>query len=73
MNSYVPFNTQLYEIIPGFIVGLLTMVVVSYLSEKPSKEVLDLFDTVKNAKGVEVGEDGVPYLVGEETKEETAE
>ena len=72
MTSAV-YNTQLYEIIPGFIVGLLTMVVVSYLSEKPSKEVTDLFDTVKNAKGVEVGEDGVPYLVGEETKEETAE
>ena len=68
MTSVV-YNTQLYEIIPGFIVGLLTMLVVSYLSERPSKEVTDLFDTVKNAKGVEVGEDGVPYLVGEKKEE----
>ena len=68
MTSVV-YNTQLYEIIPGFIVGLLTMVVVSYLSERPSKEVTDLFDKVKNAKGVEVGEDGVPYLVGEKKEE----
>lgn len=74
MTSVV-YNTGLYEIIPGFIVGLLTMVVVSYLSERPSKEVTDLFDKVKNAKGVEVGEDGVPYLVGEKEQkaEETAE
>ena len=28
-----------------------TMAVVSYLSERPSKEVTDLFDKVKNAKG----------------------
>ena len=68
MTSVV-YNTGLYEIIPGFIVGLLTMVVVSYLSERPSKEVTDLFDKVKNAKGVEVGEDGVPYLVGEKKEE----
>lgn len=68
MTSVV-YNTGLYEILPGFIVGLLTMAVVSYLSEKPSKEVTDLFDTVKNAKGVEVGEDGVPYLVGEKKEE----
>ncbi len=49
------------------------MIAVSYFSERPSKEVTDLFDKVKNAKGVEVGEDGVPYLVGEESKEEIAE
>ncbi len=62
MTSVI-YNTQLYEIIPGFIVGLLTMILVSYLSEKPSKDVLSLFDSVKAAKGVEVDENGVPYLV----------
>ena len=74
MTSAV-YNTQLYEIIPGFIIGLITMIAVSYFSERPSKEVTDLFDKVKNAKGVEVGEDGVPYLVGEDekAKEEIAE
>ena len=50
-------NTQLYEIIPGFIAGLATTLAVSAFTEKPSKEVTDLFDKVANAKSVEV-EDG---------------
>ena len=62
MTSAV-YNTNLYEIIPGFIVGLATMILVSYFSEKPSKAVTDLFDTIKSAKGVEVDANGVPYLV----------
>ena len=36
----------LYEIIPGFIVGLLAAVVVSLISKAPDKEVTDLFDRV---------------------------
>ena len=61
MTSVI-YNTELYEIIPGFIVGLATMLLVSYFTEKPSKAVVDLFDKVANAEGVEVAEDGTPYL-----------
>ena len=61
MTSVI-YNTELYEIIPGFIVGLATMILVSYFTEKPSKAVVDLFDKVSNAAGVEVAEDGTPYL-----------
>lgn len=39
-------NTQLYEIVPGFIVGLIVAIVVSLLTKAPSKEVTDLFDAV---------------------------
>ncbi len=48
------FNTGLYEIIPGFIVGIATAIGVSLLTEAPSDEVLALFDKVTNAKAVEV-------------------
>ena len=63
MTSVV-YNTQLYEIIPGFIAGLVTMLSVSYLTETPSGEVLSLFDKVRGAKGVEVSEEGTPLLDG---------
>ena len=63
MTSVV-YNTQLYEIIPGFIAGLVTMLSVSYLTEAPSGEVLSLFDKVRGAKGVEVSEEGTPLLDG---------
>lgn len=42
----VAYNTQVYEIVPGFIVGLIVAVVVSLLTKAPSKEVTDLFDAV---------------------------
>ena len=42
----VLYNTQLYEIVPGFIVGLIAAIVVSLLTKAPSKEVTDLFDAV---------------------------
>lgn len=38
--------TNLYEIIPGFIVGLIVSIVVSLLTKAPSKEVVELFDSV---------------------------
>ena len=63
MTSVV-YNTQLYEIIPGFIAGLVTMLSVSYLTEAPSGEVLSIFDKVRGAKGVEVSEEGTPLLDG---------
>ena len=59
------YNTQLYEIIPGFIAGLVTMIVVSYLTEKPSKEVTDLFDKVRAARSVELSENGELLINGE--------
>lgn len=66
MKSVI-FNTELYEIIPGFVIGLLTAILVSAFTEKPSKEVLDLFDKVASAKSVEV-EDGNPVLVTKDGK-----
>lgn len=38
-----------YEIIPGFIVSLACIVIVSLLTEAPSKEVVEEFETVKTA------------------------
>ena len=40
----------LYEIIPGFIAGLIAAVAVSLLTKAPEKEVTDLFDQVAAAK-----------------------
>ena len=65
MTSVV-YNIGLYEIIPGFIAGLVTMIAVSYATKKPSAYVGALFDKVRKAKGVEVAEDGTPYLTDKE-------
>ena len=46
--SAVIFYTGLYEIIPGFIVGLIVAVVVSLYTEKPAAEVEELFDAAEN-------------------------
>ncbi len=46
-NSVI-YNTELYEIIPGFIVGLIVAVVVSLVTKAPEKEVVELFDSVGN-------------------------
>ena len=40
-------TTGVYEIVPGFICGLIAAVVVSLLSKKPSQEVLDRFEQAK--------------------------
>lgn len=40
-------STGLYEIVPGFICGLIAAIVVSLLSKAPSKEVCDLFEEAK--------------------------
>ena len=42
----VVFNTQLYEIVPGFIVGMLVGVLVSVFTKAPSEEVTALYDSV---------------------------
>ncbi len=42
------YNTGVYEIVPGFIVGIIVAFVVSLLTKQEDKEVIDLFDSVKN-------------------------
>ena len=42
--AFLSSSTGLYEIIPGFLCGLIAAVVVSLCSKAPSKEVTDLFD-----------------------------
>ncbi len=44
--SSVIYGTGLYEIIPGFIVGILVGVIVSLCTKKPSEEVVQLFESV---------------------------
>lgn len=40
-------KTGIYEIVPGFLCGLLMAVIVSLLTKKPSPEVLELFEKAK--------------------------
>ena len=47
------FNTELYEIIPGFVCGMVAAIITSLATKVPDKEVTDLFDTVISAKSVE--------------------
>ena len=42
--AFLSSSTGLYEIIPGFLCGLIAAVIVSLCSKAPSKEVTDLFD-----------------------------
>ncbi|MBQ7340093.1 MAG: sodium/proline symporter [Clostridia bacterium] len=56
--EYYGFNsliagTGLYELVPGFIIGIATGVMVSLLTKAPDKEVTDLFDKFKAVKGDE--------------------
>ncbi|MBQ9885893.1 MAG: sodium/proline symporter PutP [Lachnospiraceae bacterium] len=43
--AFLSSSTGLYEIIPGFITGLIAAVVVSLIDKAPSKEVCELFDS----------------------------
>ncbi len=45
--AFLSSSTGLYEIIPGFICGLIAAIVVSLISKKPSQEVCDLFEEAK--------------------------
>ena len=45
-NSVIA-NTQIYEIVPGFLFSLIAGVAVSLLTKAPEKEVVELFDSVK--------------------------
>ena len=41
---FLSASTGVYELLPGFCVGLLLSVIVSLIDKAPSKEVLELFD-----------------------------
>lgn len=64
MNS-VAYNTNLYEILPGFVAGMIAAIVVSLLTAKPDKEVTDLFDRFKGLTSLEES-DLVENAVAEE-------
>lgn len=51
MHSVV-YNTNLYEILPGFVAGMLAAVGTSLLTKAPSDEVTKLFDEYKAAKDI---------------------
>ena len=40
------YATNLYELVPGFIIGVLTCVIVTLCTKAPEKEVVELFDSV---------------------------
>lgn len=46
--AVIPFS--LYEIIPGFILAWIAIMVVSLIGKKPSEEILDEFDSIKISK-----------------------
>ena len=49
--AFLSSSTGLYEIIPGFIVGLIVAVLVSKATPAPSQEVLDIFEKAKEKIG----------------------
>ena len=72
------YNTGLYEIIPGFVMGLVVAIIVSILTKEPSAEVTALFDSVGRSvenyeveveEEVEVAEE-VPATAAEISAEE---
>jgi sodium/proline symporter len=48
--SSLIYNTGLYEIVPGFVAGLIVTIVVSLCTKAPSSEVTQLFDSVRKVK-----------------------
>ncbi|MBE6772981.1 MAG: sodium/proline symporter PutP [Ruminococcaceae bacterium] len=46
---FLTASTGIYEILPGFIAGLIACVVVSLIDKAPSKEVIKLFETATSA------------------------
>lgn len=53
MTSAV-YPIGLYEILPGFVAGMLAAVIVSFLTESPSEEALRIFDLYKATKKIDV-------------------
>ncbi len=44
------YNTNLYEIVPGFIIGLLASVATTLLTKPPHEDIVKLFESVKTFK-----------------------
>jgi sodium/proline symporter len=53
---YVVSSTGVYELAPGFIVGLIAAVVVALLTKKPSAEVEELFDRAMEYDDAEIND-----------------
>ena len=47
---FLSASTGIYELLPGFIVGLLLAVIVSLIDKAPSQEVLDIYDRATDKK-----------------------
>lgn len=47
--AFLSGKTNLYEIIPGFICGMIAAVVVTLMDKEPSEEVVEMFEKSKNA------------------------
>ena len=45
----IVYNTNLYELLPGFVLGMAASIGVSYATKKPSEEVVALFDQVMSS------------------------
>lgn len=41
---------DLYEIVPGFIISIAAIVIISLIDNEPSKEITDEFDSVETSK-----------------------
>ena len=46
--AFLSSSTGLYEIIPGFICGMIAAIVVTKLDKEPTQEVLEMFDKAQN-------------------------
>lgn len=46
-NIYLKKVTGIYEIVPGFIIGLIVVIIVSLLDKKPSQQVLEQYEKIK--------------------------
>lgn len=71
-NSVI-YNTNLYEIVPGFILSLVVGIIVSLVTKAPCKEVTDLFDSVKTFKDGDQTETLAQETATQEETEEISE
>ncbi len=74
MGDYgiLPELKGLYEIIPGFLAGLIMAVIFTLITKKPSDEVTAVFDKVASGEEIEVVEAVVEETVAEEAVAEEA-
>lgn len=49
-NAFLTESTGLYELVPAFILSSVMIVVVSLLSKKPSQQIVDTFESIKDLK-----------------------